>query len=102
VNRQRLVTLLGSLGIIPFFLALVIMITRPERGLRLFSAYSLAILCFLAGSWWSAALVVRESEESQRMAIVLISNAMVLAALALVLSAWTEDCWDWRCFISGS
>ena len=59
MNRQKLVTLLGSLGIIPFLIALVIVIVRPELGVRAFSLYSLAIVCFLAGSWWSSALMSR-------------------------------------------
>ena len=86
MNRQKLVTRLGWLGIIPFVMAIGMVIVRPELGLRAFSIYSLAILSFLAGSWWSSALIVLEAEESQRMAILLVSNVVVLVGLALVLS----------------
>ncbi len=89
MTRQKIVTLLGSLGIIPFLIALVIGVVMPEAGLSAFSLYSLAILCFLAGSWWSTALMARDTGESQRLVILLISNAVVLAAVVLVLSEWS-------------
>lgn len=85
MNRRTLVTILGSLGIIPFLIALIVMIWKPNIGLRMFSLYSLAILSFLAGSWWSSALMARGPTESQRMAVLLISNVCVLLGLVLII-----------------
>jgi len=84
MNRQKLVTILGSLGVIPFLVALVFAIVRPEAGLKAFTFYSMAILCFLAGNWWSSALMTRDADEKARMTIVALSNAIVLLALAFV------------------
>jgi len=85
MNRQKLVTLLGTLGVIPFLIALVMVMLKPDIGLRMFSLYSLAILSFLAGSWWSSALMARGPTESQRMAVLLISNVCVLLGLVLII-----------------
>ena len=84
MNRQKLVTILGSLGVIPFLVALVFAIVRPEAGFKAFMLYSMAILCFLAGSWWSSALVTRDADEKARMSTVVLSNVIVLLALAFV------------------
>ncbi len=86
MNRQKLVTLLGTLGVIPFLIALVMVMLKPDIGLRMFCLYSLAILSFLAGSWWSSSLMGRGATESQRMAVLLISNVCVLIGLVLIIA----------------
>ena len=83
MKRKTLVTALGALGIVPF--ALSLLLPDPEMSLRVFSLYSLAILSFLAGSWWATALVSIGPNEAQRLPIVLFSNVLVLIALGLVL-----------------
>ena len=83
MKRKTLVTALGALGIVPF--ALSLLLPDPEMSLRVFSLYSLAILSFLAGSWWATALVSIGPNEAQRLPIVLFSNVLVLIALVLVL-----------------
>ncbi|MBO6701951.1 MAG: DUF3429 domain-containing protein [Pseudomonadales bacterium] len=87
MTRKTLVTALGALGIVPFFLAL--WLPDPALSLRVFSTYSLAILSFLAGSWWATALVSAGPSENQRLPIVMFSNVVVLLALGLVL--WSDE-----------
>ena len=74
-----LVVTLGFLGTLPFLLALV------WPSLLVFKIYSLAILAFLAGNWWSTALLVRSQSLVQLSLIILFSNLVVLIAVAVVL-----------------
>ena len=75
-----LVTTLGLLGILPFLFALL------WPSLLVFKIYSLSILAFLAGNWWSTALLCRPQTTAQLVLVILLSNFVVLIALAAVLS----------------
>jgi hypothetical protein len=77
---SRLVTTLGLLGTLPFLFALL------WPSLVGFKIYSLSILAFLAGNWWSTALLYRPQTTAQLVLVILISNFVVLIALAAVLS----------------
>lgn len=80
--RRQLVVGLGVLGIAPFLLALLW--PDVETGLIAFSLYSLAIFCFLAGSWWSTALIAPSVSERARLRVLIASNLLVLTALLFV------------------
>ena len=54
---QRLITLLGYAGILPMAICLTFLETW--WGLPLLKAYSLGIIAFLAGNWWTTALLQR-------------------------------------------
>lgn len=79
--------LLGILGVVPFVLASLgslffddLLLPLSQRG---FLVYSLAILCFLAGTLWGEALPALKS--GQR-ATILISNGVVLFAVFATLA----------------
>jgi len=75
---SRLVATLGLLGILPFLLALL------WPSLLVFKIYSLAILSFLAGNWWSTALLIRWQTMVQITLVIVFSNLVVLIAVAAV------------------
>jgi hypothetical protein len=86
-NRQQVTRILGWSGLIPFAaLALAAWIGTPDWVDRVLIGYAVAILSFVCGSLWMAAL----QAESERPEALVASNAIVLAALpALVLPlAW--------------
>jgi len=76
---------LGYAGVLPFLLATLLVLVpgghiEPVRtGLLL---YSLAIVSFLSGTWWSIALVRAQP------VILVISNALVIVAW---VAAWLLD-----------
>lgn len=78
IPMPKLVVVLGFLGILPFLVAIV------WPSLLAFKIYSLAILAFLSGNWWSTALLVRSQSEVQLTLTILFSNLVVLAAVAVV------------------
>ncbi len=70
---------LGRAGLLPFCAGpLLIMLDGPHSALytRALGAYAMAIVCFLAGSWWGIALLRRAP------AVLLASNVIVIAAVA--------------------
>jgi hypothetical protein len=71
--------MLGLLGILPFLFALF------WPSLLVFKIYSLAILAFLAGNWWSTALLGRSQTIKQIVPVILLSNVVVLVACVAVL-----------------
>ena len=79
---------LGYLGLIPFAAAIVGFIFTRDYPQSLsqhgFLIYSLAILCFLAGSAWGEALTGEEADLTPRM---LVSNGVVLFAVTAMLTA---------------
>ena len=78
---------LGLAGLTPFYLLAVLsLLPHPELqdiARRGFGIYSLAILCFLAGSLWGSANVRGEGDKIERL---LVSNMItVLGATVLLL-----------------
>jgi len=81
---MAVVRLLGYAGLIPFVCtALLVLSASPHASLavELTGSYALAILCFLFGSWWGMA------QSSAVRTTLLLSNALLLLALALYLFA---------------
>lgn len=81
---EALVIVLGCAGILPFVL-LLLWADNASAGF-FFKAYSLAILAFIAGNWWSAALIAQGPGNRQRIVVLLMSNVLVLAGVALLIS----------------
>ena len=79
---QRVVTSLGFFGIAPFLIALI----WPDQdiGEKAFQIYSLAILCFMAGSWWATSLIVGRLV-TEKLVLLLLSNTFVLLSIGVVL-----------------
>jgi hypothetical protein len=70
-------TRLGWAGLLPFVAAPFVLYWSAEQASLVGSAiaaYALAILCFLAGSWWGIGLLRRQP------AILIASNLMVIVA----------------------
>ena len=82
LNRERIVTWLGVVGIAPFLLAWAW--PEPDISFRAFSLYSFAIFCFLCGNWWSVSLLASAISAPQRVLVLLLSNVLLLLALVLV------------------
>ena len=79
---QRLITLLGYAGVLP--MAICIIFLETTWGLPLLKAYSLAIIAFLAGNWWTTALLQRTVSARQLRQVLLMSNTIVIAAVLTV------------------
>ena len=76
---------LGRAGLLPFLLLPVAGwggLLPTDWVTRAFTAYSLAILCFLAGTLWGTSRDLRGTEKDRRL---LYSNAFVLAAVGAVV-----------------
>lgn len=77
---------LGFAGVLPFLLVVLGLWFGSESQLRLFQqgflVYSLAILCFLAGTLWGTALQRRGADKFQRL---LVSNTIVVIAAGVVV-----------------
>lgn len=81
--NQRLVLALGWAGVLPM-LGCVIMIEMP-LGATLLKTYSLAIIAFLSGSWWSTALMKRDLSRWHLSQTLLASNAIVIVGVSVVI-----------------
>ncbi len=81
--EQRLITALGYAGSLPMLLCVFLM--DFPVSLDLFKAYSLAILTFLAGAWWSTALMHRTATSKQVSTVLLLSNLAVITAVIAVI-----------------
>jgi hypothetical protein len=79
---QRLIVILGYAGILPM-LGCLLMI-ESSWSLALLKSYSLAIIAFLAGNWWSTALMRRGTSARELKLILLLSNAVVITAVVAV------------------
>lgn len=77
--ERRLITTLGYAGTLPMLGCLLLI--ESSWALPLLTTYSLAIIAFLAGNWWSTALMQRKISARQRQSILLMSNAIVIAAV---------------------
>lgn len=80
---QRLITALGFAGTLPFFICL--MMIEQTWSLLLFKTYSLSILVFLAGAWWSTALMHRHANAGEVRLTLLLSNATVVLGVCAVV-----------------
>jgi hypothetical protein len=86
-SHHAVVTGLAAAGALPFalFVLLAVTGTAMEFALHGLLIYSLAILCFLAGSWWGLALLMPQVTSTQRSWILVLSNGVVVLAVALTL-----------------
>ena len=91
MSTPALMRLLGVLGLIPFFAAALgslfldsLLLALSQRG---FLVYSLAILCFLAGTLWGETLP--DPPDSER-ATVLIATAISTMTALLVLALFRK------------
>lgn len=80
--ERRLITALGYAGTLPMLGCLLLI--ESSWALPLLTTYSLAIIAFLAGNWWSTALMQRNISARQRQNILLISNVIVITAVISV------------------
>ena len=84
---KALMRALGVLGLVPFFAAALGVMFLDELlhalSQRAFLVYSLAILCFLAGTLWGEVL----GSSGSTAASVLVSNGVVLFAVSATLTA---------------
>lgn len=88
MHYRSLMQLLGYAGLTPFIAAAVgvFLLTGYPQALaqQAFVIYSLAILCFLAGTLWGSAIHYPEKPKFLRL---LISNGIVVFAVLSVLTA---------------
>ena len=77
--ERRLITALCYAGTLPMLGCLLLI--ESSWALPLLTTYSLSILAFVAGNWWSTALMLRKITARQRQGILLMSNAIVIAAV---------------------
>ena len=86
---RRLIVTLGYAGILPM-LGCVLMI-ESSWGPALLKSYSLAIIAFLAGNWWSTALMRGSTSAGELKLILLLSNAIVITAVVAVafMNTWS-------------
>ena len=86
-QHQKVVLALGTAGLIPFLSApLLLLMGYIAIANEIARLYGLAIVCFLAGSWWGIALVAGKLTSYERMTVLIISNLVVIGAvLALLL-----------------
>ena len=80
---------LGSLGLVPFIAGLILSAMQHDiigiSGEAIFTTYSLAILCFLAGAIWGQVLKVPFSQAHQRNLI--ITNILVVIGWTAFLTS---------------
>lgn len=85
-QHEKAAVLLANAGLAPFlFLTLLSFLhIAPELSLRIMTFYSLAILCFLSGTWWGFALVMPNADTGTRTLNLVVSNVVVLLAVGAV------------------
>ena len=80
---------LGTIGLAPFILGVIFSLFQYERfglsGVVIFTTYSLAILCFLAGSLWGQVLKGPFSTYNQK--ILVATNILVVIGWAACLAS---------------
>lgn len=85
--HEKVAIALAHAGLVPF-LALTVMSFMqwaPGFAVQAMLLYSLAILCFLGGTWWGFALLMSHLDAKGKVRILLLSNAIVLVAVGLML-----------------
>lgn len=80
---RQLIVLLGVAGVLPMVACLVM--AEAEHSLLIFKTYSVSIIAFLSGIWWSTALMTRDLSARMRVEVLLMSNAIVLVAVGAVI-----------------
>jgi hypothetical protein len=83
-NAQFVTGFLGIAGLVPFVVPALLVVSGSAlaaAAAQVAAAYALAIVCFLAGSWWGMA------QAPGIRATLLLSNVYLLLALGLYLSA---------------
>lgn len=88
MSLSRVPIFLGIAGAVPFVLSILGFVYTQDYPKALsqhaFMIYSLAILCFLAGTTWG---MVLNRPEAERVWPLLVSNGVVLFAVAAMLTA---------------
>ena len=88
MSLSRVPIFLGIAGAVPFVVSILGFVYTQDYPKALsqhaFMIYSLAILCFLAGTTWG---VVLNRPEAERVWSLLVSNGVVLFAVAAMLTA---------------
>lgn len=81
ISDRKTVVALSYAGLLPMMVCTILIFDPFLRQLLIY--YSLAIIAFLAGAWWSATLMNRQVAISQRRMVLVLSNMVVLTAVAL-------------------
>ena len=80
---------LGIVGLTPFIIGVALSLHQYEiygvSGVAIFTTYSLAILCFLAGSLWGQVLKIPFSSNNQK--ILIATNILVVIGWAASLTS---------------
>lgn len=81
ISDRKTVVALSYAGLLPMMACTILIFDPLLRQLLIY--YSLAIISFLAGAWWSATLMNRQVAALQRRMVLVLSNMIVLTAVAL-------------------
>lgn len=86
-QHEKTAVLLANAGLAPFLILTLLSFLHiaTDFALQAFVAYSLAIYCFLGGTWWGFALVMPDSPPATRTFNLVASNLAVLSAIAVVV-----------------
>ena len=89
MSYSNITYILGIAGLTPFILGVILSILDYELsgvpGVAIFTTYSLAILCFLAGSLWGQVLKVPVSSNNQK--ILIATNVLVVIGWVAYLAS---------------
>ena len=89
MSYTKVLTHLGFLGLFPFFAGLVLSAMQYDiygiSGVTIFTTYSLAILCFLAGAVWGQILKV-EASPTYQMNLIMTNVLVVIGWFAFFTS----------------
>jgi len=84
--HQKLAVSLGALGLIPFLLGPILMVMGINAPASLLlKTYSVAIFCFLCGSWWGIVLVRHNVSSIQKVKLLALSNLFVVTAVGVAV-----------------
>ena len=70
-------------GVLPIAVCMIFL--QTPLGVLLLKSYSLAIIAFLSGNWWSTALITQGLVREQRGQVLLLCNGIVLVGIAGVV-----------------
>jgi len=84
MSAPSIIRILGYLGLIPFVIPAVLVVTDSiysDLAIEVAELYAFGIICFLTGSWWGM------SSSSKNCALILLSNVYFLIAFLLLFLA---------------
>ncbi len=82
-DSRKWVAYLAVAGLLP--MAAATLLVHEPLAQNLLRIYSLAILAFLAGSWWMVGLMNRTAGDHQRRSVLIFSNLVVVIAVSLAV-----------------